>query len=405
MYQLLSPLRVVELASFIAAPICSLHLQQFGAKVIRIDPIGGGPDFKRWPLSPEGRSFYWEGLNKGKLSVAIDLSKPAGRSLAIDLITAPGEDAGLFVTNFPTNSFLAHAPLLAKRQDLITVRVTGWGDGSAAMDYSVNAALGIPLMTGPVESSSQPINHVLPAWDLLTGAYAAFAAVAAERHRKITGLGQEIIVPLSDLALSSLGHMGQIAEVLTSGDRPRMGNAIYGAFGRDFSTKDKMHVMVVAITSKQWSGLLEALQLKRVIEELEKVLDISFAIDEGNRFIHREILFPIFERSIGALDLAELQVRFELNAVCWSQYRTLGNGLAEDPHLSLNRPLFSMLDHPSGHRYPAPGAAATLGNVLRGSVMRAPYLGEHTDQVLTEVLSMSITQIGALHDGGIIASD
>ena len=101
MYQLLSGLRIVECASFIAAPSCALHLQQFGAEVIRIDPIGGGPDFRRWPLSPEGRSFYWEGLNKGKRSVAIDLSRPEGRTLATDLITAPGEGGGMFVTNFP----------------------------------------------------------------------------------------------------------------------------------------------------------------------------------------------------------------------------------------------------------------------------------------------------------------
>jgi 2-methylfumaryl-CoA isomerase len=404
MYQLLSGLRIVECASFIAAPSCALHLQQFGAEVIRIDPIGGGPDFRRWPLSPEGRSFYWEGLNKGKRSVAIDLSRPEGRALAVDLITAPGEGGGMFVTNFPPNGFLAHARLRARRVDLITVRVTGWGDGSSALDYTVNAAIGVPYMTGPAESPEQPVNHVLPAWDLLTGAYAAFAAVSAERHRRLTGLGQELTVPLSDMALASLGHMGQIAEVLNGGDRPRMGNALYGAFGRDFTTRDGERVMVVAITAKQWSGLLEALQLHNAMAELEKALKVSFALDEGVRFTHRDMLFPIFEHAIGACTLAELQARFEPNGVCWGPYRTLSRGLAEDPHLSLDRPLFNLLDHPSGHRYPAPGAAATLDGTPRGPVVRAPHLGEHTDQVLAEVLAMSAAQIGALHDAGIVAS-
>ena len=404
MYQLLSGLRIVECASFIAAPSCALHLQQFGAEVIRIDPIGGGPDFRRWPLSPEGRSFYWEGLNKGKRSVAIDLSRPEGRTLATDLITAPGEGGGMFVTNFPPNGFLAHARLRARRADLITVRVTGWGDGSSALDYTVNAAIGVPYMTGPAETPEHPVNHVLPAWDLLTGAYAAFAAVSAERHRRLTGLGQEVTVPLSDMALASLGHMGQIAEVLSGGDRPRMGNALYGAFGRDFTTRDGERVMVVAITVKQWSGLLEALQLQGAMAELEKVLKVSFAQDEGVRFTHRDMLFPIFERAIGAYALAELQRRFDPNGVCWGPFRTLSRGLAEDPHLSLDRPLFNLLDHPSGHRYPAPGAAATLDGTVRGPVVRAPHLGEHTDQVLAEVLSMSPAQIGALHDAGIVAS-
>lgn len=404
MYELLAGLRVLECASFVAAPSCALHMQQFGAEVIRIDPIGGGPDFNRWPLSPEGHSFYWEGLNKGKRSVALNLSKPEGRALAVDLITAAGPGGGMFVTNFPKDGFLAHGKLRPLRPDLITVRVAGWGDGSSALDYTVNAAIGLPYMTGPAESPGQPVNHVLPAWDLLTGAYAAFTALAAERHRRLTGQGQEILVPLSDVALASLGHMGQIAEVLTTGDRPRMGNALYGAFGRDFATRDGERVMVVAITAKQWSGLLESLQLQGAMAELEKALKVSFARDEGVRFTHRDMLFPIFERAISAFDLPELQVRFDQHGVCWGAYRTLRRGLQEDPHLSLERPLFNLLDHPSGHRYPAPGAAASLDGALRGPVLRAPHLGEHTDQVLAELLFLSSTQIGALHDAGIVAS-
>lgn len=137
---------------FCCWPSCALHLHQFGAEVIRIDQIGGGPDFKRWPLSPEGDSFYWEGLNKGKRSVAIDLTKPEGRELAAEIITAPGSERGLFVTNFPKNGFLAHHALSKVRPDLITVRVAGWADGSSALDYTVNAAIGLPYMTGPAET-------------------------------------------------------------------------------------------------------------------------------------------------------------------------------------------------------------------------------------------------------------
>ena len=76
------------------APSCGLHLAQLGAEVIRIDPIGGGPDFHRWPLTPEGASLYWEGLNKGKKSIAIDLARPEGRELAQRLATAPGDGGG-----------------------------------------------------------------------------------------------------------------------------------------------------------------------------------------------------------------------------------------------------------------------------------------------------------------------
>jgi 2-methylfumaryl-CoA isomerase len=220
MYGLLKGLRIVEGAAFIAGPSCGLYFAQMGAEVVRFDAIGGGPDSKRWPLAANGASLYWEGLNKGKKSVAIDLGRPQGRELAQQLATS-GD--GLFVTNYPVEGFLSYAKLAAKRADLICLRVMGWADGSPAVDYTVNAAVGVPLMTGPSDSSA-PVNHVLPAWDLLAGAYGAFALLAAERDRRQTGGGREIRLALSDIAAATLGNLGQVAEVAQQGDRPRSGN-------------------------------------------------------------------------------------------------------------------------------------------------------------------------------------
>ncbi|TAK17544.1 MAG: carnitine dehydratase, partial [Rhizorhabdus sp.] len=249
MYDLLNGLRVVEGAAFIAGPSCGLYFAQMGADVIRFDTIGGGPDYRRWPVTPKGDSLYWEGLNKGKRSIAIDLGRPEGRELAVALATAPGDEGGLFLTNYPERSFLSHAALAARRPDIITVRVMGWADGSPAVDYTVNAAVGVPDMTGPADDP-RPVNHVLPAWDLLGGAYAAFAMTSALLRRRTTGEGAEIRVPLSDLAASSLSHLGSVAEVLATGDRPRMGNDLFGAFGRDFVTADAKRLIVVAITPR-----------------------------------------------------------------------------------------------------------------------------------------------------------
>src|SRR3954463_16393875 len=151
MYDLLKGLRVVEGAAFVAAPTCGLYLAQMGAEVIRFDNIGGGPDFRRWPLAENGSSLYWEGLNKAKKSVAIDLTRPEGREIAQRLAAAPGEDGGLFVTNFPVEGFLAYDALAKLRPDLICARVMGWADGSQGMDYTINAAVGLPLMTGPAD--------------------------------------------------------------------------------------------------------------------------------------------------------------------------------------------------------------------------------------------------------------
>jgi 2-methylfumaryl-CoA isomerase len=311
MYDLLKGLRVVEGSAFIAGPTCGLYLAQLGAEVIRFDNIAGGPDFRRWPLSPDGSSLYWEGLNKAKKSVALDLSRPQGRELAQRLAAAPGEDGGLFVTNFPVEGFLAYEKLKALREDLICVRVMGWADGGPAVDYTVNAAAGVPLMTGPADDP-RPVNHVLPAWDLLTGAYAAFTLVSALMARRATGQGREIRIPLSDMAASTLANMGMTAEAMLSGhQRPRMGNDLYGAFGRDFVSRDGRRIMLVAITPRQWKGILGVLGIADAVVALESELGVSFAADEGLRFAHRDRLFPLFEQAFAAKDLAELAPSFE----------------------------------------------------------------------------------------------
>ncbi|HEX7760488.1 MAG TPA: CoA transferase [Caulobacteraceae bacterium] len=404
-YDLLKGLRVVEGASFIAAPSCGLHLLQMGAEVIRFDPIGGGPDYGRWPLSPGGGSLYWEGLNKGKKSIALDLSRPEGRELAQRLAAAPGDDGGLFLTNYPVDGFLGHDRLAVLRPDLISLRVMGWADGRTAVDYTVNAALGVPLMTGPASlPADEPVNHVLPAWDLMTGAYAAFALLAAERRRRATGEGQEIRLPLADVALACLGHIGQIAEVLVGGaDRPRYGNDLFGAYGRDFRLADGERIMIAAITRRQWSGLLEVLGLTEAVAALERDVGVRFGADEGERFKHRDRLTPLIEAALAARTSDTLAPHFDRLGVCWAPYRTTLQAL-QDPHiLPPDSPLFATIAHPSGHAYPAPGAAASLPGQDRAAPTPAPRLGQHTDEVLAEVLGLADKEIGRLRDDGLVA--
>lgn len=405
MYNVLQGLQIVEASSFVASPSCGLHFAQLGADVIRVDTIGGGIDFNRWPLSPGGRSLYWEGLNKGKRSIAINLSAPEGRELLTSLITAPGENRGLFLTNFPAQGFLAYERLKARRQDLVVLRVMGKADGGTALDYTVNSAYGVPMITGPASLGDEPVNHVLPAWDLLAGAYSAFSLLAAERHRRLTGAGQEVRVPLDDLAIATLGHLGQIAESTVVGhDRPRLGNDIFGAFGRDFLTRDGRRMMIVAISARQWSGLVKALGIGAEVEKVEKERSVSFATSEGVRFSHRDRLNPIVAAAVAARSYDDLAAAFEAESVCWGPYRTLTEALAVDPAISAANPLLSSIEHRSGHTYLTPGSAATFTGLPRETPVIAPALGQHTEEVLAEVLGLSSGAIADLHDKKIVAS-
>ncbi|HEU5288507.1 MAG TPA: CoA transferase, partial [Candidatus Limnocylindria bacterium] len=226
-------LRVVELSAFVAAPLGGATLAELGAEVVRIDPPGGGIDAHRWPLH-QGRSLYWAGLNQGKRSVNIDTRTAKGQALVTDLVAR----AGVLLTNLPVREWSTYERLSARRPDLIMAVITGNPDGTTAVDYTVNAAVGIPFLTGP-EGHDGPVNHVLPAWDALTGYAVATAIVAAELHRVRTGEGQLITLSLMDVALSTVGHLGLIGEAqLVAEPRGRYGNDVYGTFAHDFRTSD-----------------------------------------------------------------------------------------------------------------------------------------------------------------------
>lgn len=395
MYNLLNGLSVIEASSFVASPTAGLYLAQMGAEVIRVDQIGGGPDFRRWPVTKGNDSLYWENLNRAKKSVALDLGSPQGRELLQELVRKTGQ----FVTNFPAEGFLSHAKLAEGRADLVTVRVMGWADGSPALDYTVNNSVGYPMMTG---AGPDPVNHVLPAWDLLTGAYAAFAMLAGIQKRAQTGEGLEVRIPLSDVAIGTVANLGGIAEVLYTGaNRPRLGNAVYGLFGRDFVTADSVRTMIVVVTPRQWANLVAALKLESAIGAIEAERGVSFAKDDGLRFNHRDALYPLFEAAIGARTHADLAAAFDAGGIVHSAYRTMLDA-ANDPALVANNPMFGTAENPSGFNYPAAGSFATVPQLDRQVPQPAPRNGANSEEILAERLGLSSGAIAALIDAGTV---
>lgn len=396
MYDLLSGLSVIEASSFVASPTAGLYCAQLGAEVIRVDQVGGGPDYRRWPVTAENNSLYWENLNRAKKSVALDLGRPEGRELLQELVRSVGQ----FITNFPAEGFLSHAKLSEGCPGLVTVRVMGWADGSPALDYTVNNAVGYPMMTGP---GPEPVNHVLPAWDLLSGAYAAFAMLAAIRRREASGAGSEVRIPLSDVAIGTVANLGGIAEVLYSGEnRPRLGNAVYGLFGRDFVTADRQRTMIVVVTPRQWANLIAALGLGDAIAAVEAERGVSFARDDGLRFTHRDALYPLFEGAIAARTHADLAAAFDAAGIVHSAYRTMRDA-ANDPRLVADNPMFvAESTNPSGFSYPAAGPFGTIPQLERGAPLPAPVNGQHSEEVLTSRLNLSSGEIARLIDAGIV---
>ena len=399
---ILDGLRVVEGSAFVAAPFAGVTLSQLGADVIRFDPIGGGLDYTRWPITEDGKSLFWHGLNKGKRSIQVDLRSPRGQEILTQLITAPGEDAGMFLTNFPARGWLAYESLKQHREDLVMVNVMGDRHGGSAVDYTVNPGSGFACATGPVDNPD-PTNHVLPAWDCTTGQMAVVGLLAAERHRRRTGEGQLVKVALADVAKAMLGHLGNIAEVqINNFDRPKYGNYLYGALGRDYVTRDGRRVMMVALTPRQWKGLCEATGLREAFDQLGEQMQMNFR-DEGHRFRARDELSAILERWFSERTYDEIEELFSANGVCWSPYRSFKQVVETDPDCSLDNPMFSMVHQPGIGDYLMPAAPLCFGAADRGQAVRAPLLGEHTDAILGDLLGLSGTQIAELHDQKVVA--
>jgi 2-methylfumaryl-CoA isomerase len=388
-------LRIVEFSAFVAAPSACLALAQLGADVIRIDPPGGNIDANRLPLNADGRSLYWASLNHGKRSVEIDPRDPRGRALLQDLIA----QAGIFVTNLGVDGELGYDALRARRPDLLMVQLTGSSDGTNAVDYTVNCAAGFPLVTG---DGRAPVNHVLPAWDLVAGMTLATAVLAAEHHRHRTGEGQLVRLALSDVAFAATATLGYVADVEVNGTARRAdGNYLYGAYGDAFRTADGRHVMVVAISDRQWRALVGAVGLGDALAAAATAL--GHRLDsEAARWEARELISAFLRPWFARRTLADVAAAFTDRSLLWGPYRDFAQMLAEDPRVSEANPMFARIHHP-GY-----GTFLTAASPLRFDATPPPpprpasLIGDDTAGVLRDVLGLPPDAIASLREAGVV---
>jgi 2-methylfumaryl-CoA isomerase len=282
------------------------------------------------------------------------------------------------------------------------VNIVGNADGSSAVDYTVNPASGFPWATGP-RNLSVPFNHLLPAWDAITGMLATTSLLAAERRRGRTGEGQCVRVALSDVAFWMVANLGKVAEVqINRHERVKDGNYLYGAFGRDFLTKDDRRVMIVALTLRQWRNLVAATGMGEAFDTIAKLMDVDLE-DEGGRYAAREVIGATLKPWVLTRTLDEVRAIFDSHDVSWGPYQTFTQLVEEDPRVSAQSGLFEEVEQPGIGAYMMPGSPLDFSAAEWLSPRRAPLLGEHTEEILGEVLGLSDTEIGRLSDRGVVA--
>lgn len=209
---------------------------------------------------------------------------------------------------------------------------------------------------------------------------------------------------LSDVALVAVSALGHVAEAQINGtERQRFGNDIYGAYGTTFATNDGVTVYAVGISPKQWSGLLEATDATETVAALETELGVNFR-DEGERFAHRDAITAAVAPWIAAHSIDEVASRFDALGVCWGRYQTFKELVDDDPRCSTRSELFRSVEQPNIGTYLTPGSPLAFDDRLPVEPGPAPRLGQHTEEILAETLGLSATEIGGLHDDGVVAS-
>jgi len=297
---------------------------------------------------------------------------------------------------------MSYDELAAGNSGLNMLAVTGNRDGSTALDYTVNAAIGFPFVTGPVEHEA-PVNNVLAAWDLVCGQTAALGLLAADRHRTRTGEGSNMSLALFDVALAAVSALGHVAEAQVLGtERQRFGNDLYGAFGAMFTTNDGEQIYAVGISNKQWRALLEATESTEAVQALGVYHGLDFA-DEGARFAARGEIKSLIGGWTETHTLAELSVRFDELGVCWGRYQHFLELVEHDPRCSTESELFRSIEQPGIGTYLSPGSPVAFDGLLRVDPQPAPSLGADTESLLTE-LGLGQAEIGSLVDRGIVAT-
>src|SRR5207244_1326851 len=138
----------------------------------------------------------------------------------------------------------------------------------------------------------------------------------------------------------------KIAEVeINRAERPKYGNYLYGAFGRDFATREGKRIMVVGLTKNQWDSLRDATGLHEAFAQVEKQMNLNLD-EEGDRFAAREVIAAILKPWIITRSLAEVSEQFDAHGVCWAPYQTFTELVEKDPRCSTVNPMFSRVQQP-----------------------------------------------------------
>ncbi|ARQ76802.1 CaiB/BaiF CoA transferase family protein [Pseudomonas fragi] len=403
----LSHLRVLDLSRVLAGPWAGQILADLGAEVIKVERPGNGDDTRAWgpPFLKDaygestGEAAYYLSANRNKQSVTIDFTKPQGQQL----VRALAAKSDILIENFKVGGLeaygLDYASLKALNPDLIYCSITGFGQTGpyakrAGYDFMVQGLGGLMSLTGRPEGEegAGPVKVGVALTDILTGLYSTVAILAALAHRQHDGGGQHIDMALLDVQVACLAN--QAMNYLTTGVAPqRLGNAHPNIVPyQDFPTADGDFILTVGNDS-QFRKFAE------VAGRPEWADDPRFATNTL-RVANRSVLVPLLRQATVFKTTTEWVTQLEAVGVPCGPINDLAQVFA-DPQVQA-RGLAMQLPHALAGLVPQVASPIRLSETPVEYRNAPPLLGEHTRQVLEQVLGLRADAVEALRQSGVL---
>lgn len=377
----LDGVRILDLSRVLAGPWCTMTLGDLGADVIKVENPIGGDDTRSWgPTFKDGESAYYLCTNRNKRSVTIDLSAPEGQ----ETVRALAAHCDVVVENFKQGTLerygLGYETLRQIRPDLIWCSISGYGRESpladrAGYDYVVQAEGGLMSITG--EPQGEPMKVGVAVADLFTGMYAVQAILAAVIARRNDGQGQRIDLALFDCQLAMLANVA--SATLVSDEEPqRFGNAHASVVPYQVLPVRDGNIVLAVGNDRQFKLLCDI-----VLERPDLATDARFSTNRS-RLAHREALIPLLCEQLSTRDAADWLNRLASTGIPCGQVRSVGAALASPEAKA--RGMVSQVRHPKLGDLPLVSSPIRMDGTPVRTPSPPPLLGEHTDEVLRELL-------------------
>ena len=398
MTRLLAGVRVLDLSRMLAGPYGSMLLADMGADVVKVEEPDGGDPMRAMgpPFLPDGESAYFLAINRNKKSLAIDLSAPAGRAVFHDLVSRADVVWENFRPGVMSRLGCGYAELSALNPRLVMCSISAYGQGGPyrdfpAFDLALQARGGGMSVTG--EPGRAPARMGLPMGDLSGGLFGALAVCAALFHRQATGQGAHVDLSLLDCQVSLLSYMAQY--FWTDGRVPGpMGSSHASVVPyQALATRDG-HLIVAVFSEKFWGGFC------RAAGRPEWETDPRFATNR-DRVAHRQTLEGLIRARFAEDATDAWLARLNAEGVPAAPINPIDRVL-DDPQVKY-REMVVQMDHPRHGPLPTLGTPIKTDGASGLSVTPPPRLGQHTDEILRELLGYPPERIAALRGSRAVA--